>query len=101
MSSGLLAPRRSPAQSRKLSRLQLSLELLEEPPIGALCDDSLGCRLDHSGLVQSQGMEAQRVLWLGLAPSRVGQARQDLQTDLVARLEAALDEEAGDPLRVL
>jgi len=33
--------------------LQLFLELVEEPPVGALSDDLLGARFDHPGLVQT------------------------------------------------
>ena len=35
------------------SRLQLFLQLVQEPPVGAFRDDLLGLRLDHTHLVQA------------------------------------------------
>src|SRR5262245_39131425 len=47
---------------------QLFLELVEQPPIHALRDDFLRVRLDHSSLVQPQGIETHGVLGVVLAP---------------------------------
>src|SRR5262245_61543019 len=43
-------------------RLQLSLQLVEETPIGVLCDELLRGVLDHSQLAHPQRVEAHRVL---------------------------------------
>src|SRR5690348_13410179 len=42
-------------------RLQLTFELVEETPVGALGNDVLGVGLDHAQLVQTQCVEADRV----------------------------------------
>src|SRR4030095_14688226 len=66
-------------QCRSSLSLQLLLQLVEEAPIGPLRDDLLGTGLDHPGLVQPEGVEAHRILWLVLAPAVV--------RDLLQRLE--------------
>src|SRR5262249_55463508 len=59
--------------------LQLLLELLEEAPIRALDDKLLGAGLEHPGLVQTQGVEAHRILGVILPPDVVGELLDDLQ----------------------
>src|SRR5437764_15384737 len=50
----------SPA--RPGSRLQLAFQLIEEAPVGAVGEDLFRTGFDQTGLVQSQRVEAQRVL---------------------------------------
>src|SRR5262249_38214954 len=70
------------------SRLQLLLQLVKDPPICTLRNELLRTRLDHPDLVEAQGMEAQRVFGIGLAPAVVGPGLEHLQAHLVARFEA-------------
>src|SRR5436190_7898475 len=70
--------------SRLTSALQLLLELVDEPPVGAVRDDLLGARLDHPDLVQAQGVEADRVLGVEIAPPAVRDLLHRLQRVLVA-----------------
>src|SRR6266850_3897800 len=72
--------------SASCSCFQLLLEFVEKPPVGALGDEFLRARLDHPELVQPQGVEAQGVFWVGLAPARVGQAFENFQPYLIAWL---------------
>src|SRR5690349_10041902 len=53
------------------SRLQLTLEFVEEAPIGVLGDELLWARLDHARFVHPQRVEAERVLWVVVAPKIV------------------------------
>src|SRR5215471_14848206 len=53
------------------SSLQLPLELVEEAPVGSLRDDLAGRRFDHASLMQTQCVEADRVLGVVIAPARV------------------------------
>src|SRR5271165_2402527 len=48
--------------------LQLAFELVEKAPIGAVGDDPLRYRFDEAEIMQSQRVEAQRVLWIVFAP---------------------------------
>src|SRR5436853_7410049 len=50
------------------STLQLALELIEETPVRAVRDDLCRSGFDHAGFAQPQGIEADRVLGIVLAP---------------------------------
>src|SRR5712691_3578279 len=41
---------------------QLFLELVEDAPVGALRNDLLWTRFDHPGLVETEGVEADRII---------------------------------------
>ena len=41
---------------------QLFLELVEDAPVGALHNDLLWTRFDHPGLVETEGVEADRII---------------------------------------
>jgi hypothetical protein len=56
------------------SCLQLLLQLVQEPPVGALSDQFLRAGFDQPDLVQAQGVKAEGILRAGLAPARVGVA---------------------------
>ena len=57
----------TPATPPPLS-LQLLLQLVEEAPVGALGDDLLGARFDHPGLMQPEGVEADRIFGIVVSP---------------------------------
>src|SRR6266446_3278394 len=82
------------------SRLQLAFELVQEVPIRAVGDDLLRARLDHSGFMQAQRVEADRVLGVVLAPIIVWNVFQRLESVIIARGEAAIDEAPRDPRRL-
>src|SRR5215831_1875219 len=54
------------------SALQLTLELIENPPVGALRDEGCRARLDHARLAQPQGVKADRIIGIIVAPACVG-----------------------------
>src|SRR5262245_41155795 len=53
------------------SALQFALELVEETPVGALRNDSVRIRFDHSGLAQAQRIKAHGILGIVVPPLRV------------------------------
>src|SRR6266568_627804 len=81
------------------SPLQLLLQLVQEPPVSALRDQALRCRLDHSRLAEAEGIEADRVLRIVDAPLVVRNILHGLERIVVARCEAAIDEGESGPLR--
>src|SRR5262245_22274005 len=87
------------ARRRPMLALQLLLELVDEPPVGALGDNLLRARLDHSSLMQPQGIEAQRVFGIVLAPPRVDDILHRPDGIVVARRDSLVDEGAGGPIR--
>jgi hypothetical protein len=50
--------------------LQLSLQFIEEAPVGALGDELLGRALDHAGLMEAQGVEQEFFGHVPWAPNR-------------------------------
>jgi len=50
----------------------LALELIENPPVGALRDEACRARLDHARLAQPQGVKADRIIGIVVAPACVG-----------------------------
>src|SRR5215468_6242129 len=80
--------------------LQLLLQLMEETPVGALGDELLGAGLDHTGLVQTEGIEAYRILGVVLAPLVVGKLLHGLQGVAVVRRVALVYQQLGSPLRL-
>src|SRR5215470_17734468 len=77
------------------SSFQLSFELIEEAPIGAIGNDRLRARLDHSGLAQPKRIESHRILGVIISPFAVGDVAQGLKCIVIARRELPLDQ----PLR--
>src|SRR5215467_8578380 len=73
------------------SRLQLAFDLVQEVPIGVLHDQLFGGGLDQTGLVQSQCVEAERVLGIKVAPNVVTDFVQRLQRIVVTRRESSVD----------
>src|SRR5271169_4075819 len=71
------------------SRLQLAFEFVQEAPIRAVGDNLLRARLDNTGFVQAQRVEADRVLGVVLPPIVVRDLAQCLQGIFVARRETA------------
>src|ERR1700674_2159916 len=95
-----LATAASKTASRITLTLQLLLQLVEEPPVGALGDQLLRARLDHARLVQAERVEADRVLGAVLAPPAVGDVLHGLQRVLVRVGEPPVDHGAGRHLRL-
>src|SRR5437899_4454393 len=85
------------------SSLQLLLQLVQEAPVAALGDELLRAGLDHPGFVEAQGVEANSVFRIELAPSPVRDFPQRLTSILVLRLRrvSLVDEGPGDALRLL
>src|SRR5438552_1232199 len=84
--------------SRLTSALQLLLELVDEPPVGAVRDDLLGIRLDDSRFVQAQRVEPHSILDFILAPPAVWNLLHRLERVVVALREATLHDDAGGAL---
>src|SRR5439155_26133163 len=80
--------------------LQLLLEFLEETPVSALSDELLRAALDHSDLVEAQGIEAHTILRIVFTPLIVGDLLHGLEGNVVVLGVAFVHEEAGDPLRL-
>ena len=78
------------------SRLEFFLQLIQEPPVSPLGDERFWVGLDHSYFSEPKCMEAQGVFRIGFAPARVGQALEHIETDLVARLYSALQEDIAE-----
>src|SRR5258708_26341799 len=76
-----IAPRRKPRRSTLA--LQLLLQFVEEPPVGALGEDLLRARLDHARFVQPESIESRRVLGIVLTPFAVRQLLHRLQRVVV------------------
>jgi hypothetical protein len=80
--------------------LQLLLQFVEEAPVGALGDDRLRGRLDHPCLVEAQGVEADGILRVVLAPSAIGDLLHGLEGERIGGLEALVHEELGGSVRL-
>src|SRR5215470_3326940 len=78
--------------ARSVSAFELLLQLVEEPPVGALGEDFRGRGLDHPGFVEAQRVEAQRVAGIVDAPSIVWHLLHRLKRIVVARRESVIDE---------
>src|SRR6266513_1087901 len=68
---------------RLTSAFQLLLELIDEPPVGAVRDDLLGARLDHPALGEAQGVEADRVFGVEVPPAAIRDLPHRLQRVLI------------------
>src|SRR5438132_6776517 len=90
-----------PAAGRTLTlTFQLSLQLVEEAPVGALCDDLLGAGLDHPGFVKSESVEAHRVLRIVLPPDVIADLlHRPKGVGVVRRVPLVHDEPRG-PFRL-
>src|SRR5262245_44937247 len=64
--------------------LQFALDLLDEAPVGALSDKLLRTRFNHPHLAKAQGVEAQGVLGVMLAPLAVGYLLDGLEGIVIA-----------------
>src|SRR5215470_6612123 len=80
--------------------LQLLLQLVEEAPVSPLSDELLGGALDHPRLVQAQGIEADRILGVVLAPLPIRKLLNGLEGIVVPLHILLVHEEAGGPLRL-
>src|SRR5712691_1926047 len=78
--------------------LQLLLQLLEEAPVSALGNDLLRAALDHPGLVQTQGVEAHRILGVVLAPLVVRDVFDGLESVVVVLRVALVHKEPSGPV---
>jgi hypothetical protein len=83
------------------SRLHFPLQLVKKAPVRALREQLLRAGLDHAHLVQPQGVKAQGVFGMRLAPAVVREAPQHLDRHVVAPLVAFRDEHAGGLLGCL
>src|SRR5256712_7852655 len=91
----------TPSPRRTLLPLQLSLQLVAETPVGALGKDLLRRRLDHSYLVKTERVKADRIHGVVLAPLRVGQALNGAADILVwSGGEASVHDGARDAVRL-
>src|SRR5262249_22303669 len=82
------------------SAFQLALELIEEPPVGALGDDLLRARLHDAALVQAQSVEADGVFVVVVAPLVVGYLFERLERVVVLLGIALVDEQPRCPRRI-
>src|SRR5262249_62086219 len=80
------------SSSRPLSRLQLSSDLVEQAPVGAVGDDLLRARLDEARFAHAQSVEPESVLGVVFAPLVVWIVAQRLQRVIVALCKTAVDE---------
>src|SRR5919108_3006533 len=80
--------------------LQLLLQRVEEAPVGTLADDLLGDRLDHAGLLEAEGVEADRILRIILSPLVVGDVLHELDGEVIVGRDPLVHEEPGGPLRL-
>src|SRR2546427_5149937 len=79
---------------------QLFLELVEDAPVGALHNDLLWTRFDHPGLVETEGVEADRILRVVLSPLGVRELLNELDGVVEARGVAAIHHEPRDAVRL-
>src|SRR6516162_930289 len=75
------------------SPLQLAFKLVEETPVGVFGDHLVWGRFDEPGVAHAQRIEADRVLRVVFPPSVVWDVLKRLQRIVVARSEAAIDEQ--------
>src|SRR5262245_4447191 len=80
--------------------LHLLLEFLEETPIRALGNDLLRTALDHSHLVEAQGVEADGVFRVVLTPASIGNLPKGLRCIVQLVYIPTAHDEAGRPLRI-
>src|ERR1043166_6270773 len=90
----------STALQPSLLSLQLLLELLWEPPVGALGDELLRTALEHTSLVQAEGVKAHRILGVVLAPLVVWNIFHGLEGIVVPGRVALIHKDPGRPLRL-
>src|SRR6516164_10332460 len=88
------------SRTARHSGLQLAFELVQELPIGAVGNDLLRVRFDEARFIQSQGVKADRVLGVVLAPFVVRQLTKHLKRVVVASGETAIDELSSDSRRL-
>src|SRR5712692_2092216 len=98
MAGTRFSPACTTALEPPLLSLQLLLQLVEKPPVGALGDELLETALAHPGLVQTHSVEAHRILWVELPPHVVGELLHDLKGSVVAAHVTLVQQELGDPL---
>jgi hypothetical protein len=72
--------------------LQLSLDLVEKPPVSVASNDPLRIGLDESRLVQSRREKSHGVLGIVIPPSAIGQLLQGI---VVARRKSLIDHQPG------
>jgi hypothetical protein len=72
--------------------LQLALRFTEGIPTGVLGDDLLWRRFDHAEFIEAQRLITQRLLRIVFATSIVRNIAERLQSMVVPRGEAAIDE---------
>src|SRR5262245_47200320 len=79
--------------------LQLSLQLVEEAPVGTLSEDLLRGGLDEARLAKPERIEAHRVVGIVLFPLPIRHFLQGLDSVLQAVHVALVHQETGHPLR--
>src|SRR5262249_27893626 len=79
--------------------LQFLLQLIQKAPIRSLGNDLLRTRIDHPHLFEAEGVEAQGVLGVELAPSTVRERPDRLKGGIIILREVSIHNEPGDPLR--
>src|SRR2546426_6211733 len=80
--------------------LQFFLQFAKEAPVGPLRNDLLWTRLDHPGLVEAEGVEADRILRVVLSPLGVRELLDELNGVVEARGVAAIHHEPRDAVRL-
>src|SRR5262245_40637593 len=80
--------------------LQFLLQLPQKPPIGALSDNLLRTRFNHSRLLEAQRVKADAVLGVVIAPLAVRNLLHSLKSVVVIRGKALVDEQARGALRL-
>src|SRR4029077_11558912 len=78
--------------------LQLALQFIKKAPVGVLGDDLLRRRFDGADFTQAKRVKTQRVLRIVFAPPIVRDIAEGLQSIVVPRREAAIDEPPRDQL---
>src|SRR5262249_1928269 len=84
---------------RPMLALQLLLELVNKPPIGALCEERLRAALDETSFVETKRVEAERIRGAVLAPLAIrGNLLEHLQRLIAALRNPPVPEQPGAPL---
>src|SRR5215467_3343969 len=77
--------------------LQLLLELVEEPPVGAVGEDLLRARFDHPGFLEPDCVEAHGVGRVGDSPRVVRERLHRLQRAVIAGRVAVVHKKSSRP----
>src|SRR5207249_2982075 len=83
-----------------LSALHLALQLVDEAPVRVVGDDLVRRTLAHPDFLHPQGVEADRVLDVEVAPPVVAYIGQGLEDEVVVLVKTSIDQLSGSPFRL-